>query len=143
MYDALAKHYDALTDADYYSRWYDYVDSLLAGRMKGMDIGCGSGAFTVELARRGKDIVGADVSESMLEVAFDKAVKAGVKPRFIRASAENFETPKPLDFVIAMNDGFVTVRVKADSKQLIRKRGHDSISYFTWYGGSISFVGIL
>lgn len=104
MYDALSKYYDALSDGDYYAKWFDYVENALTGRTVGADVGCGSGAFTVELARRGKDITGFDVSDGMLKAAFERSLAAGIKPRFVKADAASFRTPRPVDFVIAMND---------------------------------------
>src|SRR5438094_28211 len=38
-----------------------------------LDAGCGSGRVAVELARRGVDVVGADVNPSMLAVARERA----------------------------------------------------------------------
>src|SRR5690349_1912206 len=38
-----------------------------------LDAGCGTGRVAIELARRGVDVVGADVNPSMLVVARDRA----------------------------------------------------------------------
>jgi SAM-dependent methyltransferase len=38
-----------------------------------LDAGCGTGRVAIELARRGVDVVGADVNPSMLEVAHERA----------------------------------------------------------------------
>lgn len=47
----------------------DFVDALLEPGSRVLDAGCGTGRVAVELARRGHDVVGADVDASMLEVA--------------------------------------------------------------------------
>ncbi len=104
MYDALGNHYDALIDGEYYDKWYSYVDELIGDRNVGADIGCGSGLFTVELARRGKEVVGCDTSPRMLTKAFDRAKKAGVNVRFVESDAEKFKPSRPVEFITAMND---------------------------------------
>ncbi|GAA4608141.1 hypothetical protein GCM10023107_85070 [Actinoplanes octamycinicus] len=46
------------------------------------DLGCGPGAHTTALARRGYDVVGVDGSPRMVEVARARAGRAGVDVRF-------------------------------------------------------------
>jgi 2-polyprenyl-3-methyl-5-hydroxy-6-metoxy-1,4-benzoquinol methylase len=46
-----------------------------------LDIGCGSGVYSIELARRGaRRVLGLDFSEPMLEIARRSALEAGVGP---------------------------------------------------------------
>ena len=49
----------------------DFVEGLAPSSV--LDAGCGTGRVAVELARRGVDVVGADIDPSMLEVARTKA----------------------------------------------------------------------
>jgi cyclopropane fatty-acyl-phospholipid synthase-like methyltransferase len=42
-----------------------------------LDLACGSGSLSVELAKRGVDMIGVDGSEEMLMAASDKSAKAG------------------------------------------------------------------
>jgi SAM-dependent methyltransferase len=46
-----------------------------------LDVGCGPGVCSVELARQGASVVGVDFSESMLELAKERAERAGVAQR--------------------------------------------------------------
>ncbi|MBI4323489.1 MAG: class I SAM-dependent methyltransferase [Candidatus Omnitrophica bacterium] len=46
-----------------------------------LDIGCGSGRYSVELARRGAEVVGVDFSQPMLDLAARAAEAAGVAGR--------------------------------------------------------------
>jgi SAM-dependent methyltransferase len=48
----------------------DFVEAL--GPASVLDAGCGTGRVAVELARRGVDVVGADIDPSMLDVARGK-----------------------------------------------------------------------
>lgn len=50
---------------------------------KALDIGCGTGRFTVELANRGWDVVGVDVVPRAVELARERARAADVTARFV------------------------------------------------------------
>jgi ubiquinone/menaquinone biosynthesis C-methylase UbiE len=67
-----------------------YLHRLAAeGARRVLDVGCGTGALTVALARRGMDVVAVDHSPYMLEVAERKARELGVLERisFVRGDA--------------------------------------------------------
>ena len=49
-----------------------------------LDLGCGGGVWTVELARRGWDATGVDNVPKALERARERARKADVLPRFVQ-----------------------------------------------------------
>lgn len=57
-----------------------------------LDLGCSAGLYTRNIATRlgdGGDIVGIDISPSMLKEAARRARRIGAKPSFARADAEN------------------------------------------------------
>jgi ubiquinone/menaquinone biosynthesis C-methylase UbiE len=71
---------------------WDRVFALaLGGREKldALDIGCGTGFLSLELAARGHKVTGIDFAPEMLALAKDKAAKAGATIRFEHADAEN------------------------------------------------------
>lgn len=47
-----------------------------------LDYGCGSGDFTCELSRRGAEVYGIDISESLVAYAQSKSVPGILKPQF-------------------------------------------------------------
>ncbi len=51
----------------------DLVESLVRPGARVLDAGCGTGRVAIELARRGFDVVGTDLDESMLAVARERA----------------------------------------------------------------------
>jgi SAM-dependent methyltransferase len=55
--------------------------------MEILDIGCGTGNFSLELARIGVKVTGIDVSEAMLAKAREKAAREGLAIEFLRADA--------------------------------------------------------
>jgi SAM-dependent methyltransferase len=69
------------------------------------DIGCGSGRFVAELARRGaRRVVGVDVAPEMLRLASQHVAASGVAARckFVLADVENWMTDERFDLVIAI-----------------------------------------
>jgi 2-polyprenyl-3-methyl-5-hydroxy-6-metoxy-1,4-benzoquinol methylase len=70
-----------------------------------LDIGCGTGRHSIELARRGYSVKGIDLSENMLQRARFKAREAGVTVEFEHADARNFNFPNQFDLVIMLCEG--------------------------------------
>ncbi|WP_148573184.1 class I SAM-dependent methyltransferase [Nocardioides caldifontis] len=75
-YDALAEAYDEAFPSGYVSAVERhavgaFADELLAAGLSGpvVDVGCGTGHVTADLASRGLDVVGVDPSEGMLAIA--------------------------------------------------------------------------
>ncbi|MEI6131632.1 MAG: class I SAM-dependent methyltransferase [Bacillota bacterium] len=80
MYTEFAFVYDRLTDDINYKTWASYIEEVFErNNFKPeivLDLGCGTGSLTVELARKGFDMIGLDISEEMLGVATEKAIDA-------------------------------------------------------------------
>jgi len=57
-----------------------------------MDFGCGPGFYTIELAKKAKNVVAVDLSPEMLKKAQNKAAKAGVKNiQFLQSNGTNIQ----------------------------------------------------
>lgn len=70
---------------------------------RALDVGCGTGAFTLELARRGADVTSVDQSEGMISLARSLAVQDGLQVTFTVADAEALPFPDgEFDLVIAV-----------------------------------------
>lgn len=52
---------------------------------KALDLGCGSGIWSVELAKRGWDVTGIDIVPKAVRNAKERAREAGVEARFLQA----------------------------------------------------------
>jgi len=85
----------------------DFIEEEAGGdrRKKILDIGCGTGRHAVELAKRGYEVTGLDLSETQLGKARAKAAEAGVKVKFIQADARNFRVDTPFDLAIMICEG--------------------------------------
>jgi len=73
--------------------------------LKIIDIGCGTGRHSIELAKRGYQIIGIDLSESQLKRAREKAKEQGVKIDFERHDARNLPFKGDFDLAIMLCEG--------------------------------------
>jgi len=69
--------------------WKGVLSKTFEGKKRILDIGTGTGFLAILLADLGHEVVGVDLSSGMLEVAREKARKAGVKVEFRLGDAEN------------------------------------------------------
>ncbi len=70
-----------------------------------LDIGCGTGRHSIELARRGYKVTGVDISAGMLAVAKQKALAAGVEIEFIESPAQDLAIDRQYDCVLSLCEG--------------------------------------
>jgi ubiquinone/menaquinone biosynthesis C-methylase UbiE len=84
---------------------WDRILNLVAGGRNGLDaldVGCGTGFLSLELAARGHKVTGIDFAPEMLALAKDKAATAGAAIRFEHADADNLPfTAGSFDLVIS------------------------------------------
>ena len=103
-----------------------------------LDLGCSAGLYTRSLAARlgeSGDVVGVDISPSMLKEASRRARKLGVAPSFARADAEN------LPFADASFTGAIcggSLNEFGDPARTLRERRRVLES-----GGRVAIMGIL
>jgi cyclopropane fatty-acyl-phospholipid synthase-like methyltransferase len=70
-----------------------------------LDMGCGTGRHTIELAKRGYKVTGVDISLGMLAQAEKTAKQAAVKVEWIHADATRFKSSKLFDAAICLCEG--------------------------------------
>lgn len=109
MYHSFAEVYDELTQDVEYQKRCDYVQQLIRQFMSRkpelvVDLACGTGTVTVELAKRGYDMTGIDASPDMLEVARQKAQRAGQDILFLQQVMQEFELYGTVDVILCLLD---------------------------------------
>ncbi|MQG67298.1 MAG: methyltransferase domain-containing protein [SAR202 cluster bacterium] len=70
-----------------------------------LDVGCGAGRHSVELARRGFRLTSLDLSGGQLRQAVAAAESAGVRPDWVRADATRFSFRPTHDAAICLCEG--------------------------------------
>lgn len=73
--------------------------------LKILDIGCGTGRHSIELAKRGYDVTGIDLSESMLAKARLNAADQNVKVNFMLGDARNLPFENNFELAIMICEG--------------------------------------
>jgi len=85
----------------------DFIEKELS-LQKGMcilDVGCGTGRHSLELARRGYKVIGIDIADQMLNEARMIASSEGIEAEFIQADATKFMAKQAFDVVICLCEG--------------------------------------
>lgn len=80
-------------------------EQRLAPGTRVLDLGCGTGRHSIELARRGFHMVGVDLSRGMLRQAQAAAQAAGVAVTWIQADAMRFAAPASFDGAFCLCEG--------------------------------------
>jgi 2-polyprenyl-3-methyl-5-hydroxy-6-metoxy-1,4-benzoquinol methylase len=85
----------------------DFIEKEIAydESLKIIDIGCGTGRHSIELAKRGYQIMGIDLSESQLKRAKEKAGEQGLQIVFERHDARNLPFKGEFDLAIMLCEG--------------------------------------
>lgn len=79
-----------------------------------LDVGCGTGRHSVELAKRGYAMTGLDLSPAMLDKAAEAARAAGVTANWIHADATHFSLPGKYDAAICLCEGAFGLLAQSD-----------------------------
>ncbi len=137
-YDALSAAYDALMRDVSYEDVLKFWQAALQRRGLApktvLDLACGTGSFTLLLARAGYEVLGADLSEEMLTVAASKCADEENAPFFICQPMQELRLPRPVDWIVSCLDGINYLTDPGDCRETFR-RCYESLTP----GGVFSF----
>ena len=124
-YKELAVSYDRLTNDVDYAAVVDFYQKILDREgvkpRTCVDLACGTGSVSVLLAEKGLDVIGVDMSEDMLTVAFDKASDMENPPRFVCQKLQELRLPKGVDLAVCALDSLDYVTDPADCQEAVRR----------------------
>jgi SAM-dependent methyltransferase len=86
-----------------------------------LDVGCGPGRHSIELARRGLEVVGIDPSVAMIAAAKERAKAAGVTPEFRRVGGEFLRAREPFDAAICLFTTLGQISAKGENRGLLSR----------------------
>jgi SAM-dependent methyltransferase len=90
--------------------------------LKILDVGCGTGRHSIELAKRGYNVVGIDLSESMLNRAKEKALAENLTVTFQQYDARNLPFENEFDLAIILCEGaFDAIAIRRNAIPLFGK----------------------
>ena len=128
IYDLLAPFYDKFNGDINYSEWADFIEKIIE-REYGMgrpelvlDLGCGTGSMTLELARRGYDMTGVDYSSEMLDIARERGENEGFggKILWLLQDMREFELYGTVDVAVCCLDGINHLTKKSDLDKTLK-----------------------
>jgi SAM-dependent methyltransferase len=79
-----------------------------------LDVGCGTGRHSIELAKRGYAVTGLDLSAEMLAQTAQSAKVAGANVNWIRSDAARFSLAEQYDAVICLCEGSLGLLSETD-----------------------------
>ena len=138
-YSFLAGCYDALTYDVGYSAWADYIEKHFRRRgLPGntvLDLACGTGSLTRELAQRGYEMIGVDLSPDMLAQAAEKNQDVdGILPIFLCQSMDKLDLYGTIDACVCCLD---SINYVTDPNKL--RRAFARVHLFLMPGGLFLF----
>lgn len=120
-YSSFAYIYDALTTDVEYEKRVDYLEELFKKHFNKKpelvcELGCGTGTMCNILSDRGYDMIGIDMSDSMLDVAMQKSV--GKNILYLNQDMREFELYGTVDVIICLLDSFNYITDIADLEHI-------------------------
>lgn len=124
IYDLLAPFYDAYNSELDYSRWADFIEEIAKRECCTrpelvLDLACGTGKMTLELASRGYDMTGIDYSSEMLDIARDEAERWGFDVLWLCQDMREFELYGTVDMAVCCLDSINHLTSAADLKKCL------------------------
>ncbi len=137
-YGIFADFYDELTLNAQYRERADYIMKVFErlGHNMGLtlDLACGTGNLTLELARRGVDIYGIDGSAEMLSCAQEKSIEENLGILFLCQQMQSIDLYGTIDTCICTLDSINHMTLKADVRKTF-----DRVSLFMNKNGYFFF----
>jgi len=126
-YRDFAAFYDALTGDVDYAAWAEYLLAVVAchgGRADMvLDLACGSGSLSLELADRGCEVIGVDGSADMLAVAREKAADAGADILFLEQDMRQLDLYGTVDTAVCLLDSLSHILRTEELAEIFRRLG--------------------
>ncbi len=121
-YDVFSQFYDSLTDNVDYKKRAEFFRTLLIRygikeNATVLDMGCGTGKFTCEMAKFGYDMIGTDISPEMLCEARDNMYDNEVEMLLLCQSMEELDLYGTVDCAVSTLDSINHL----DSEQSVKK----------------------
>ena len=123
-YGAFAYIYDDLMKDVNYPAWVDYIEEIFRKNSVSpklvLELGCGTGSVCIEMAKRGYNMIGGDLSEDMLNVALSKASKENVDILFLHQDMRAFELYGTVDAIVCVMDSINYITDMEDLKKVFK-----------------------
>ena len=125
-YFEFAKFYDNLTENVDYKKRAEYFDTIIKKYKKTdknllLDLACGTGSLTEQMALLGYDCMGIDGSYEMLNEAFEKKMNSGLDIQYICQDMREYELYGCADVTICALDSLNHLDSFDDVKKVFKQ----------------------
>jgi len=126
-YEALSAYYDRFTRDVGYTEWADFFEEVFRQEdvhpKLVLDLACGTGSLTKELAARGYEMIGVDASPEMLMQAMNNTMECDPRPMFLNQRMEGLDLYGTVDVCLCCLDS-VNYVTEQDTLQRAFERVH-------------------
>jgi SAM-dependent methyltransferase len=128
-YEALYENFENYDEEPYTKATtaeIDFIDAELGSdRTKRiLDVGCGTGRHSLELARRGYTVTGLDLSEELLQLGMHTARQEGLAVEFVHGDARRLQYVTEFDGVLILCEGgFSLVETDEMDRRILAEAG--------------------
>lgn len=128
IYSNFAFYYDRLMKDVDYGKWADYMEELFKRNncrpSMILDLGCGTGSFCIEMAERGYEMIGIDLSPEMLSCAKTKTLEKKLDILYLNQDIASFELYGTVDAIVCLLDSLNYITYKNDIKRVFNLAGN-------------------
>lgn len=132
-YSVFARYYDSLTANIDYKKRAEYFNDII-GRFKKtsgnilLDLACGTGSISEEMAKLGYDVIGVDNSDEMLGIALDKKFESGLDIQYLCQDMRTLDMFGSFDIAICALDSINHLGRLSDVEKVFRNVAFFSVS---------------
>ena len=123
-YTGFAEVYDQFMNNVPYERWAEYLRGLFLeyGVRNGLmlELGCGTGTMTEQMAEYGYDMIGVDSSEDMLAEAQEKRMESGHEILYLQQDMREFELYGTVRAAVSVCDSVNYITEPEELKEVFR-----------------------
>lgn len=124
-YKNLAVSYDRLTNDVDYAAVVTFYEQILHSEgvrpRTAVDLACGTGSVSALLAKRGLSVIGVDMSEDMLSIAYEKTRDLKSPPMFVCQKLQQLQLPRGVDLAVCALDSLDYITDPDDCAEAIRR----------------------
>lgn len=124
-YSVFARYYDSLTANIDYRKRAEYFNNII-NRFKItegtilLDLACGTGSISEEMAKLGYDVIGVDYSDEMLGIAIDKKFESGLNIQYLCQDMRKLDLYGSMDVTVCALDSINHLNSLADVKKVFK-----------------------
>lgn len=138
-YSAFARYYDELTANIDYRKRAEYFHAIIQKYKSTkdsilLDLACGTGSISQEMARLGYDVIGVDNSDEMLGMAIEKKFDSGLDIQYLCQDMRQLDMFGTIDIAVCALDSINHLGSAEDVRKVF-----ENVAFFSEIGGLFIF----